>query len=219
MNIFNLEAISQIQILPTIISFVFAIISSYLLREIYLRKSKSLIGKNQIANIIPILSASIFIVIVIIKSSLALSLGLVGALSIVRFRTPIKEPEELVYLFLAIAIGIGYGSGQVVITSVLISIIFILIVFFNSNNKKINFEGYNLIINFKNHNEINNITNLIFEQTNEAKIIRSDISDDQSTIVFNVEPKNNIFLDTILTDLKKIDQEINITFFESSSNW
>jgi len=48
----------------------------------------------------------------VVKSSLALSLGLVGALSIVRFRTPIKEPEELAYLFIAIAIGLGLGADQ-----------------------------------------------------------------------------------------------------------
>ena len=50
------------------------------------------------------------LVITVVKSSLALSLGLVGALSIVRFRTPVKEPEDLVYLFLSIAIGIGSVS-------------------------------------------------------------------------------------------------------------
>ncbi|HAE74801.1 MAG TPA: DUF4956 domain-containing protein, partial [Alphaproteobacteria bacterium] len=50
--------------------------------------------------------------ITIVKSSLALSLGLVGALSIVRFRTPIKEPEELAYLFIAIAMGLGLGADQ-----------------------------------------------------------------------------------------------------------
>jgi len=44
------------------------------------------------------------LVISIVKSSLALSLGLVGALSIVRFRSAIKEPEELVYIFLSMAI-------------------------------------------------------------------------------------------------------------------
>jgi uncharacterized membrane protein YhiD involved in acid resistance len=53
-----------------------------------------------------------------VKSSLALSLGLVGALSIVRFRTPIKEPEELAYLFIAIAMGLGLGANQTVPTVV-----------------------------------------------------------------------------------------------------
>ena len=52
------------------------------------------------------------------KSSLALSLGLVGALSIVRFRTPIKEPEELAYLFISIAMGLGLGANQILATVV-----------------------------------------------------------------------------------------------------
>jgi len=50
-------------------------------------------------------------VISYVGGSLALSLGMVGALSIVRFRTAIKDPEELVYLFAAIAIGLGMGGG------------------------------------------------------------------------------------------------------------
>tara|TARA_B100000959_G_scaffold272031_1_gene320892 strand:+ start:91 stop:627 length:537 start_codon:yes stop_codon:yes gene_type:complete len=49
-------------------------------------------------------------VIAVVKSSLALSLGLVGALSIVRFRAAIKDPEELVYLFLCIGIGLALGA-------------------------------------------------------------------------------------------------------------
>ncbi|MFT6338580.1 MAG: putative membrane protein YhiD involved in acid resistance [Halioglobus sp.] len=58
------------------------------------------------------------LIITIVKSSIALSLGLVGALSIVRFRAAIKEPEELIYLFLVIAIGLGMGADQAAITIV-----------------------------------------------------------------------------------------------------
>ena len=56
------------------------------------------------------------LIITVIKSSIALSLGLVGALSIIRFRTPIKEPEELAYIFIAVAIGLGLGANQVMAT-------------------------------------------------------------------------------------------------------
>jgi hypothetical protein len=52
------------------------------------------------------------LIITIVKSSLTLALGLVGAMSIVRFRSAIKEPEELTYLFLCTAIGFGLGAGQ-----------------------------------------------------------------------------------------------------------
>ena len=63
----------------------------------YTKINQTRLSKYQLSNIIPILSPN-FLVILIVKSSLALSLGLVGALSIVRFE-PIKEPEDLVYYF------------------------------------------------------------------------------------------------------------------------
>ena len=67
--------------------------------------------------------------ITVIKFSLALSLGLVGALSIVRFRAAIKEPEELIYLFLIIGIGLAAGANQflvAIIATVFISLILVL---------------------------------------------------------------------------------------------
>ncbi len=63
-----------------------------------------------------LLALTTMLIIYIVKSSIALSLGLVGALSIVRFRAAIKEPEELVYLFFTIGIGLGIGANQLVIT-------------------------------------------------------------------------------------------------------
>ena len=63
-----------------------------------------------------ILAVATTLIITIVKSSLALSLGLVGALSIVRFRAAIKDPEELTYLFLVIAIGLGLGANQPLLT-------------------------------------------------------------------------------------------------------
>ena len=119
--------IAQLDIIPTLFSFFICVLMSFIVRDFYIKRSFSLTGKMHIGSIIPVLSTVVFLVIVVVKSSLALSLGLVGALSIVRFRTPIKEPEELVYLFLAIAIGLGYGAGQVLITTILsLSILLII---------------------------------------------------------------------------------------------
>ena len=67
------------------------------------------------------------IIITVVKSSLALSLGLVGALSIVRFRTPIKEPEELAFLFFSIGLGIGLGDNQRMLTLLALLVGLILI--------------------------------------------------------------------------------------------
>jgi uncharacterized membrane protein YhiD involved in acid resistance len=78
----------------------------------YIKFGNSLSNRLHFGAILPLLSLITLLVISIVKSSLALSLGLVGALSIVRFRTAIKDPEELIFLFLAIAIGLGFGADQ-----------------------------------------------------------------------------------------------------------
>ena len=66
----------------------------------YLRSANHKFIRRDIGFVLPILCLTTLLIIIVVKSSLALSLGLVGALSIVRFRTPIKEPEELAYIFL-----------------------------------------------------------------------------------------------------------------------
>lgn len=88
------------------------LILSLIVAWYYTRYGASLSNRSQFSPILPILTMITLLVITIVKSSLALSLGLVGALSIVRFRTAIKDPEELIFLFFAIAIGLGLGADQ-----------------------------------------------------------------------------------------------------------
>ena len=88
------------------------------IRFLYRRCNSSLSDADSVARIFPALTMVTIGVIAVVKSSLALSLGLVGALSIVRFRAAIKEPEELAYLFLAIALGLGFGANQGIVTTI-----------------------------------------------------------------------------------------------------
>jgi len=89
----------------------------------YLRFSPVLSNKRKFSRVFVFVAATTMLVISVVQSSLALSLGLVGALSIIRFRTPIKEPEELAYLFLAIGIGLGLGANQRAITMLAFAVI------------------------------------------------------------------------------------------------
>ncbi len=101
----------------------------YLLSRIFVRWGRSLSNRETFAQNFILIGMTTMMIITIVKSSLALSLGLVGALSIVRFRTPIKEPEELAYLFITIAIGLGLGAQQrlIVISGfIIIGIIIVL---------------------------------------------------------------------------------------------
>ena len=115
MNAINRLALftsSQISIFPLLVNFFIVLILSFSLRQFYVKYGHALSNRRIFSNNFPLIAATTFLVITVVKSSLALSLGMVGALSIVRFRAPIKEPEELAYLFLTIAIGLGIGADQ-----------------------------------------------------------------------------------------------------------
>ncbi len=145
LQFYNQENLSN-DLPVVILNYIFCVLCSFALKIIYENKSSSLSGKFHIGVVIPILAQITFFIILIVKSSLALSLGLIGALSIVRFRTPIKEPEELVYLFFSIAIGIGFGAGQTLITSVIFIFIAFTIYLFSSKKNISNTIDYNLLI-------------------------------------------------------------------------
>lgn len=87
-----------------------------LVGSVYTVFGASLSNRKRFANTFVMLTVTTMMVITVVKASLALSLGLVGALSIIRFRTAIKESEELAFLFFTIAIGLGFGAEKFAIT-------------------------------------------------------------------------------------------------------
>lgn len=96
-----------------------------LIRKIYLTFSKSVSNKHLISNLFLIFGTSIFLIVITIKSSIVLSLGLVGALSIIRFRTAIKEPEQIIYFLLITGISISSAAGSFLFPVFIISTIYI----------------------------------------------------------------------------------------------
>lgn len=111
-----------------LVSLLFAALLSFVLSWHYVRFGRTYSNRRELAQVFPIITLATVLIISIVQSSIALSLGLVGALSIVRFRTPIKEPEELAYLFVAIALGIGIGAGQIMITLMAAVVIMVVLV-------------------------------------------------------------------------------------------
>ena len=210
----------QLDLIPTLFSFAMCVIMSFIVRDFYIKRSFSLTGKMHIGSIIPVLSAVVFLVIIVVKSSLALSLGLVGALSIVRFRTPIKEPEELVYLFLAIAIGLGYAAGQILITTILsLSILFIIYVWL-SNRKIAKTSEYNLVVKWSNKDVMfEDILKEITPIVENLKLVRLDKGSSGNTSVMLVIPNEEYSIETISEKLYMLDNDVHVTFFEAKTNW
>jgi hypothetical protein len=214
-----LEANQQTDYLLIVISFLFCAFSSFLLMYVYKNKSNSLSSKNQIASIIPLISSITFLVILIVKSSLALSLGLVGALSVIRFRTPVKEPEDLAYLFLSIGLGIGYGALQIYATSIIFILIVFIIWFFLYKKIKHFENDFNLIIesdvkNFS-QNNLDDIIKYFKETSDQINFLKVEKDSENLIIYFRLQLKNFDNIKNILSILNTKFPELKFSMFEN----
>ena len=128
------ESVTEFSITDILIGMLFTFVIGLFIFVIYKKTFTGVMYSTGFAMTLVGLSLVTTLVIMAVTSNVVLSLGMVGALSIVRFRAAIKEPMEIVYLFWAIAIGIVIGAGMIplaVIGSVIIGVI--LLVFANRN--------------------------------------------------------------------------------------
>ena len=213
---FYLNEKVQIGLIPFLQSIVLASILCFLIQIVYIKFSNSLSNKYEFSKNFIVLGLATTLIITIVKSSLALSLGLVGALSIVRFRAAIKEPEELVYLFLVISTGLGCGAGQVKITIIgIIASLFILIIFslFWNRKNKDNHDLVNASIVLEKRisdKELDELTKLISKYCKEVKFISLSSTINESTICFDLIPNNFSSVSKMSDDLKNLNKNIKI---------
>ena len=157
------------------------------------------------------------LVISIVKSSLALSLGLVGALSIVRFRAAIKEPEELVYLFLAISIGLGFGANQGAVTTLAFLIISGMVVLTNINKKPADYQNLHLSVSYEGGPklELNHVVKIINENCSKVLLKRFDDHQNMFQAIFLVEIDTIEELEKIKNKLQETNETVRITYMEN----
>ena len=110
-TLFGAHTAAPLSLTEMLINLALAGVLAFIVGLHYRTFGATLASRETFTRVFPFVALTTCLLISIIKSSLALSLGLVGALSIVRFRTPVKEPEELAYVFLSITVGLGLGAG------------------------------------------------------------------------------------------------------------
>ena len=145
--------------------------------------------RRDLALVLPVICLTTLLVISVVKSSLALSLGLVGALSIVRFRTPIKEPEELAYIFLAIAIGLALGADQREVAAIAVVFILSVISIIDRLKKNHHAENSNLLLTLevkRADSEIKSVLEMLESISPNTNIRRVDQEENNFSVVAHV---------------------------------
>tara|TARA_Y100001935_G_C17137920_1_gene423965 strand:+ start:93 stop:779 length:687 start_codon:yes stop_codon:yes gene_type:complete len=218
----NINSNVELDLTLLILNLAIGLIISLILRFHYRKYGSTITNRDEFSNIFPFITLTTTLIISIVKSSLALSLGLVGALSIVRFRTPIKEPEELAYLFICIAAGLGYGANQTVATTVAIIFILIFLTLIKIKTSQINNKNIYLTIETSDPADLakKNLSesfNKILENENgNYDLKRLDITDDlvQVTYILNLKDLNN--LENIIQAFKTKHPRIKINFIDQN---
>lgn len=133
--LFKSEFYEDINYARFIIGIILLILLSKTLQHVYVKYSDSPTNRKSFSSIFVLFSISIFLIVATIKSSLALSLGMVGALSIIRFRTAIKEAEQLIYFLGITGVAIAIAAEKEVL-AVIVVLVFVVSAFVNKKSKK-----------------------------------------------------------------------------------
>ncbi|MBR5178629.1 MAG: DUF4956 domain-containing protein [Lachnospiraceae bacterium] len=144
-----LENITSVSILDMLISIVLAFGIGVFIFLVYKKTYSGVMYSASFGTTLIALTMITTVVILAVTSNVVLSLGMVGALSIVRFRTAIKEPLEIAFLFWSIAVGIVLAAGMIplaVVGSVVIGVILLIFV-----NRKSHSNPYIVVLRCNNH--------------------------------------------------------------------
>ena len=184
----------------------------------------TLLNRSKFAPILPVLSLITLVVISIVKFSLALSLGLVGALSIVRFRTAIKDPEELVFLFFAIAIGLGMGADQRIPTIVAFVIIMGFLLFRKYlQGKLFNKQEKSLFLNITTPSAdtpdifLKKINEVLKRGIKDIDLRRFDISDEELNLVYYISSDDPEQVGSLLKEIRDLYPGTTISMIEQNN--
>ncbi len=205
-------------ILGYVVNILICTILLFVLSIVYTRYGQAISNRAQLGRVLILVGLTTFIIISIVKSSLALSLGLVGALSIIRFRTAIKEPEELGFFFIAISIGLGLGANQLLPT--LIGFAMLIIVIFALNYKRVSSFSQNLLISIKvdensKANLNSKINDIVVNGANQVELKRLSYSEGGLHLNYHISVNNMDRLNQINTALFELDNTADITFIDS----
>ena len=209
---------ANIPLFGFILNIILSAILAILLSWIYARYGNSLSNRKQFGRNFLLITLTTVLVISIVKSSLALSLGLVGALSIIRFRAAIKEPEELAYLFLAIAIGLGFGANQAAVTIVAFMIISMILIIAKKFSRKFHDnQNLHLTVQSKDPDKIS-IGTILKVLENNCEVVDLRRLDETNKIIeasFMVELKNIDQLSKANGELQNLDDNVKVTFLDN----
>ena len=203
-NVFAQSALSAQELFNVVFSLILAIMIGFVISQVYKHTHRGLNYEISFLATLILLAPIVAAVMIFIQGSLVLSLGLVGSLSIIRFRTPIKDTRDMVFLFWAIAAGLGCGiySWTLVVIFTLLVFVTVIILYLTKYGRSRN-QDYVLVLSGASSYPDNDVENIIKQHTFDVRV-RSRESDNETwEIIFEVR-----FTDKVGEESKQLVGEL-----------
>jgi len=202
-----------ISYVDTIIVLLIAFILGAIMVAVYRITHRSLNYERSFLVTLIVTSPIVAIIMLLIQSNLALSLGMVGALSIIRFRSVIKDTRDMAYLFWSIAIGLAAGTGNYsvgLIMTLFVGLILLLLNFFQFGVARHN--EYILILKSDNNLSQNKIEEEIKKFTKNFGLRSYELKDGSIEICYELKIKKMHSVETLCNNIKALNDNISISF-------
>lgn len=183
-----------------ILNVVIAVMCGLIVYFVYKKTYSGVLYSKNIGVTMVIVTVITSIIVMAIHGNLALSLGMVGALSIVRFRTPIKDPKDLAFLFWAISMGVICGIGAYKLA--LVGVIVIGLCLFVLSLRLGWSTPYLLIVKMKD-TKLKDLQKLLDTECKKSKERSASISDHLTEVIFEIILKRSSSVE-LLNKIKQV---------------
>ena len=196
------DKMTSISFLDMFIAMILSFAVGLFIMQVYKKTFKGVMYSSTFAMSLLALTLITTLIILGVTSNVVLSLGMVGALSIVRFRSAIKEPMDIAFLFWSISEGIVLGAGLIPLA--ILGAVFIGIVMVLFDNKKTTDNPYILVVNCKNDISENSVLNILSKNVNKYCVKSKTISPSNG-IEMTIEVKLKNITTSFVNEVSKIE--------------
>lgn len=207
---------NTISLFDFVVGLVLTSLLAMMIRLYYIHFGDAVSNRRRFANNFLPLALGTMLIITIVKSSIALSLGLVGALSIVRFRAAIKDPEELTYLFLIIGLGLSMGANQFMVGLISIpAILLLLLIHKLATRGHVKKQDGRMYLNIDTStNDLEGITKLLSDTLPFVELKRMDAHADGLSVSYIVKAESISDIDKIRQQILVLSKDTRVSFVE-----
>jgi hypothetical protein len=200
-------------LVATVISLLVSFVLGFLIYYVYTKSFKGVVFNHGFSVSLALMTILTAVITTAVSSNIALSLGMLGSLSIVRYRAAVKEPMDLLFLFWAITIGITSGAKMYVL-AVLTMILMILMIIFISTYTPIS-KMYIMLLHYTGGDIDSELRRILHERHYQIKSKTIRTKDVELAAEIRINNNNLSFLDKV----KELPSVSDVTLVEYTGNY